>query len=444
MKSRLGWTVATRWKKDLTKGQALRLAVVAVLALGVAASAGTAHTAAAALPSGNAAQQWDKIAEDTVVGAGAFQGEGFVYLAYVSKAMDGAVNPGQRNGQNGAAAVTQAAYDVLVNYFPSQQANLSALHDASLAAIPDGPAKRNGIMFGDLAATKVIRERADDGLMTPIATTSPYTPLAPAPGVWRLTPAAYAPAQTPWMANVRPFILDNADHFMPPPPPSLQSQEWVNAFNEVESLGAVNSATRTQLETDTALFYAANVNRQFNLLARTIATNESLDVPQTARLLAEVNEVGADAMISMMAAKYAYQLWRPVTAIDPGSVHNDGLGPVPGSDDGNPLTIEVPGWRPLLPTPNHPEYPSAHCTITSAVSEVIAHWMGTDAINIDLQGNANFSATRHFATVQDLVREVENARVWAGLHYRFSTIAGAQLGKEVADYDLDHAFHRGG
>jgi hypothetical protein len=418
--------------------------VVAVLALGVAASAGTAHTAAAALPSGNAAQQWDKIAEDTVVGAGAFQGEGFVYLAYVSKAMDGAVNPGQRNGQNGAAAVTQAAYDVLVNYFPSQQANLSALHDASLAAIPDGPAKRNGIMFGDLAATKVIRERADDGLMTPIATTSPYTPLAPAPGVWRLTPAAYAPAQTPWMANVRPFILDNADHFMPPPPPSLQSQEWVNAFNEVESLGAVNSATRTQLETDTALFYAANVNRQFNLLARTIATNESLDVPQTARLLAEVNEVGADAMISMMAAKYAYQLWRPVTAIDPGSVHNDGLGPVPGSDDGNPLTIEVPGWRPLLPTPNHPEYPSAHCTITSAVSEVIAHWMGTDAINIDLQGNANFSATRHFATVQDLVREVENARVWAGLHYRFSTIAGAQLGKEVADYDLDHAFHRGG
>jgi hypothetical protein len=444
MKSRLDWTVATRWKKGLTEGRALRLAVFGVLALGVAASAGTAHTAAAALPSGNAAQQWDKIAEDTVVGAGAFQGEGFVYLAYVSKAMDGAVNPGQRNGQNADAAVTQAAYDVLVNYFPSQQANLSALHDAALAAIPDGAAKRNGIMYGDLAAAKVIRGRMNDGLMTPIATTSPYTPLAPAPGLWRLTPAAYAPAQTPWMANVRPFILDNADHFMPPPPPSLQSQEWVNAFNEVESLGAVNSATRTQPETDTALFYAANVNRQFNLLARTIATNENLDVPQTARLLAEVNEVGADAMISMMAAKYHYQLWRPVTAIDPGSVHNDGLGPVPGSDDGNPLTIEVPGWRPLLPTPNHPEYPSAHCTITSAVSEVIAHWMGTDAINIDLQGNANFSATRHFATVQDLVTEVENARVWAGLHYRFSTIAGAQLGKEVADYDLAHAFHRGG
>lgn len=418
----------------------LLVAAVVAAALALGASSGWAVT----LPAGNAAQQWDKIAEDTVVGAGAFQGEGFVYLAYVSKAMDGAVNPGQRNGQNSDAAVTQAAYDILVNYFPSQQANLSALHDAALAAIPDGPAKRNGIMYGDLAAAKVIRDRTSDGLMTPIATTSPYTPLAPGPGVWRLTPAAYAPAQTPWMAGVRPFILDNADHFMPPPPPSLQSQEWVNAFNEVESLGAVNSATRTQPETDTALFYAANVNRQFNLLARNIATNENLDVPQTARLLAEVNEVGADAMISMMAAKYRYQLWRPVTAIDPGSVHNDGLGPVPGYEDGNPLTVEVPGWRPLLPTPNHPEYPSAHCTITSAVSQVIAHWMGTDAINIDLQGNANFSATRHFTTVQDLVTQVENARVWAGLHYRFSTIAGAQLGKEVAHYDLAHAFNNDG
>jgi hypothetical protein len=296
-------------------------------------------------------------------------------------------------------------------------------------------------MFGDLAAAKVISERANDGLMTPVATTSSYTPLAPGPGVWRRTPAAYAAAQTPWMAGVRPFILDNADHFMPAPPPSLQSQEWVDAFNEVKSLGAVNSLTRTQPETDTALFYAANVNRQFNLLARTIATNENLDVPQTARLLAEVNEVGADAMISMMAAKYRYQLWRPVTAIDPGSVTNDGLGPVPGFADGNPLTVEQPGWRPLLATPNHPEYPSAHCTITSAISQVIAHWMGTDAINIDLVGNANFSATRHFATVQDLVTEVENARVWAGLHYRFSTIAGAQLGKEVANYDLTHAFN---
>ena len=418
----------------------LVVAAVAAAALTLGASTGRAVS----LPPGNTAQQWDKIAEDTVVGSGAFQGESFIYLAYVSKAMDRAVNPGNRNGQSPDAAAAQAAYDILSYYFPSQAANLSALHDASLATVPDGAAKRNGIMFGDLAAAKVIRERAGDGLMTPIATTSPYTPLAPGPGVWRRTPP-YAPAQTPWMADVRPFILDSADHFMPPPPPSLQSQEWVDAYNEVESLGAANSATRTPDQTATARFYAANVPRQFNLLARTIATDENLDVPQTARLLAEVNEVGADAMISMMAAKYRYQFWRPITAIDPGSVTNDGLGPVPGFGDGNPLTIEQPGWTPLLsPTPNHPEYPSAHCTITSAVAEVIAHWMGTDAINIDLVGNATFNAVRHFATAQDLRTEVANARIWAGLHYRFSTLAGLDLGQAVADYDLDHAFNTGG
>jgi len=398
---------------------------------------------AVTLPAGNAAQQWDKIAEDTVVGAGALQSEGFVYLAYVSAAMDGAVNPGVRNGQSPDAAVAQSAYDVLVHYFPAQEANLSALHDAALAAIPDGAAKRNGVMFGDLAAAKLLRERANDGLTTPIATTSPYTPLAPAAGVWRLTPPAYAPAQTPWLGHVRPFILDSADHFMPAPPPSLQSQEWVDAFNEVKSLGAANSQTRTPEQTATAQFFLANTPRQYNLLVRTIATNENLDVPQTVRLVAMVNEVGADAMISMMRAKYTFQFWRPITAIDPGSADNDGLGPVPGFADGNPLTVEQPGWTPLLTTPNHPEYPSAHCTLTSAIGEVIARFMGTDAINIDLVGNANFSATRHYATVQDLRTEVANARVWGGLHYRFSTVAGLQLGKEVADYDLDHAFQSG-
>lgn len=409
-------------------------------ALTLGAGSGRAVT----LPAGNAAQQWDKIAEDTIVGSGAFQGEAFVYLAYVSQAMDRAVNPGRRNGQNADAAVAQASYDVLVQYFPAQAANLSALHDAALVAIPDGAAKRNGIMYGDLAAARIIRDRANDGLMAPIATTSPYSPLDPAAGVWRRTPSAYAAAQTPWMADVRPFVLESPGQFMPPPPPSLQSQEWVDAYNEVESLGAINSATRTAPQTATAQFFAANVNRQFNLLARTIATNENLDVPQTARLLAMVNEVGADAMISMMHAKYRFQFWRPVTAIDPGSVTNDGLGPMPGFGDGNPLTMEQPGWRPLLPTPNHPEYPSAHCTITSAIGEVIARFMGTDAINIDLQGNAGFNATRHYATVQDLRTEVQNARVWAGLHYRFSTVAGSDLGKEVADYDLDHAFNVGG
>jgi hypothetical protein len=422
----------------------MRLRALIVVAAIAMLGAQTSH--AATLPSGNAAQQWNKIAEDAAVGSGAFQGEAFVYLAYVSAAMDRAVNPGERNGQSADAAVAQAAYDVLLHYFPLQAANLSDLHDLSLANVPDGAAKRNGVKVGDLAADKILRERADDGLVTPIAGTSLFPTLPFGPGVYRRTPSptGYAAPQTPWMATMRPFVLQSADQFRPAPPPSLQSQEWVDAFNEVKSVGASDSTTRTSDQTATARFWAANVPRQYEGLARSISTRMSLDVPESARWFAMVNEVLADAALTFMDAKYHYLFWRPVTAIDPASVTNDGYGMVPGPDDGNPLTDGQPGWRPLLTTPNHPEYPSAHSTVTAAMMEVVTRFMGTDQIEIDVQGNAAFNATRHFATPDDLLAEVRNARIWAGLHYRFSTVAGASLGKAVADYDLAHAFSTGG
>jgi hypothetical protein len=153
-----------------------------------------------------------------------------------------------------------------------------------------------------------------------------------------------------------------------------------------------------------------------------------------------MNEVAADAMIAMMDAKYHHLFWRPVTAIDPTSVTNDGFGPTPGFDDGNLATLEQPGWRPLVTTPNHPEYPSAHATVSSAIIEVVARFLGTDALDVDLQGTPSFTVTRHYATADALRAEVADARVWAGVHYRFSASAGATLGREVADYDLSHGF----
>ena len=152
------------------------------------------------------------------------------------------------------------------------------------------------------------------------------------------------------------------------------------------------------------------------------------------------NEVGADAMIAMLNAKYHFLFWRPVTAIDPTSVTSDGFGPAPGFDDGNPATVEQAGWRPLVATPNHPEYPSAHSTISSAIAEVLTRFLGTDAIDVDVQGTPSFTVTRHFATADDLRAEVNDARVWGGVHYRFSVQAGSALGREVADYDLSHGF----
>jgi hypothetical protein len=428
----------------------LALVLVAAAAIGVLAcavlvgGAGTATAQGAVLPPGNAVQQWDKIAEDTVVGSGAFQNEGLIYMAYVSRAMYRAVSPGERRGQSPDAAVVEAAYTTLSHYFPAQAATLDALHTEALAAIPDSQAKIVGMRYGALAAAKEIAERDGDGLHTPIASTSSFPTLQPGPGVWRLTPSLYLPPQTPWVANVRPFILDSAAQFLPPPPPSLQSQQWVDAFNEIEVHGS--NANPNTAETTTAKFWTANVIRQYNRVARDLATAKNSDLVETARLMAMVNIVGADAQISVMYAKYHYLFWRPVTAIDPTSVTNDGFGPLLGFDDGNPATAEQPGWRPLITTPNHPEYPAAHGSITSAEAEVFSNFLGTDAIDLDIHGfdpaglAGNLDATHHFDTAAELRAQIVNARVWGGMHYRFSGLAGVNLGREVAQYDLAHAF----
>ena len=415
------------------------LVAALVILTAVVAGAGV-RDASAVLPPGNTAQQWDKIAEDTVVASGAFQNEGFIYMAYVTNAMYRAISPGERKGQDADAALVEAAYTTLSHYFPAQAATLDALHTEALAAIPDSQAKVVGMRYGALAAAKEIAERDGDGLQTPIASTSSFPTLAPGPGVWRLTPSAYAAPQTPWVGNVRPFILQSADQFLPAPPPSLQSQQWADAFNEVKQNGSNTNPNVTQR--NTAFFWTANVIRQYNGLARDLTSAKSMDLVQSARLFAMVDTIGIDAGISCMYAKYHYLFWRPVTAIDPTSVTNDGFGPTLGYNDGNPATVEQPGWRPLIATPNHPEYPSAHGCVSGAEAQVFANVLGTDDINLDIRGfdpagsAGNLNAVHHFATVNDLLAENANARVWAGLHYRFATTAGQKLGTEVAQYDL--------
>jgi hypothetical protein len=451
-----------------------RQVTAALLAAGIAlaicpaitASAGTTRTAAAALPPGNTVAQWNKIAEDTVVGSGAFQNEGLIYMAYTSAAaynavvaIEGGYTPllgSTLTAPAGASvdcAVVEAAYQTLHYYFstfPALVATLDADHAEALANLggctSDGGA---GTSVGSAAASEVIYDRTTgpnpDGRMTPIGTTSPFPTLTPGPGVWRLTPPFAAP-QTPWVANVRPFILGSAAQVLPDPPPSLSSSTWVEAFNQIKTYGAADSTARTQEQTDIAKFWSANVIRQENQVVRAIAAARGLDLLQTARLAAMVNVVGADAQISVMYAKYHYLFWRPVTAIDPTSVTADGYGPVPGFDDGNPATVEQAGWRPLLTTPNHPEYPCAHCSISSATAEVYSTFLGTNRINLDVHGfdaagpPGNLDAVRHFDMPNDLRNEVIYARLWAGLHYHFSGVAGIVLGRNVAKYDLRQAF----
>ena len=449
---------------------AASMGALCALVLAVVASASMAQGARATLPAGNTVVQWNKIAEDTVVGSGAFQNEGLIYVSYESAAVYNAVVAIQGGyepllgstltasaGASVDCAVVEAAYQTLRYYFstfPALAATLDADHTDALANLggctSDGGA---GTSVGSAAANEVIYDRTTgpnpDGRMTPIGTTSTFPTLPPGPGVWRRTPPFAAP-QTPWVGNVRPFVLGSGDQFLPDPPPSLGSHEWFDAFNQIKAFGAVNSSVRTADETAVAEFWSANVIRQENMTLREIAAAGGLDLLQTARLAAMVNVVAADAQISVHYAKYHYLFWRPVTAIngslDPTAVTTDGFGPVPGFDDGNPATVEQAGWRPLLTTPNHPEYPCAHCSLSSATAEVYSTFMRTNMINIDVHGfdaagpPGNLNAVRHFGMPNNLRSEVIYARLWAGLHYHFSGVAGIVLGRKVAKYDLRHAF----
>ena len=440
----------TQFKKILILHSLISLVLVAF-----------ASDAVATLPPGNTVQQWNKIAEDTVVGSGAFQPEGFLYMAYVTPAVYDAVVAIEGGfepygppttappGASVDCAVVEAAYRTLRYYFssfPGLVANLDAYYAEALSnlggCIADGGA---GTLVGQTAATDIIELRTDDGRMTPINVTSSFLTLPPGPGVWRLTPP-FALPQTPWIGNVRPFVLQSLDQYRPDPPPSLQSGEWVEAFNQIKTYGALNGSARTEEQTFIAKFWSANVVRQYNRAVRDVTDAHSLGLVETARLAAMVNVIGAESLMSTFNAKYHYLFWRPVTVIDPTAVIADGFGPVPGFDDGNAATVEQTGWRPLLTTPNHPEYPSAHGTITSAVAEVLTTVLGTNQINLDLHGfdpnglPGNLDAVRHFDMANDLRQEIIDARLWAGLHYRSSTVAGVVLGRQVANFDLRHAF----
>ncbi len=408
----------------------------------------------------NMVSQWNTIAENTVVGAGAQQLEGFLYLGYVQLAVYDAVVAIEGGyepygppieapaGASTEAAVVQAAYETLAWAIPGSVGALDTARTASLATIADGASKSDGLEVGHDAANGIITLRTNDGRQTPIATTSPIEPAPPGPGVWRLTPTAFLAPHTPWMTDVTPFVVSSGDRYLPPPPPALSSDQWVADRAEIFALGRDSSQLRTGDQTATARFYTANANRQYNRMGRDLAATRSLGLLETARLMAMIDVVAADAGISVLTAKYHYLFWRPVTAIDPTAVKpgGDGFGPVPGYDDGNPATVEEVGWRPLLTTPNHPEYPAAHGTVTSAMAEVLTTYLGTNAIEVDVRGfdasgaAGNLDAVHHFARANDLRAEVINARLWGGLHYRTSSEAGVALGRSVAKYDLKHAF----
>lgn len=430
----------------------IALAAIACAGLTVGISGSGASSAAqnAAKLSAETAIDWNKIAVNTVLSSSLsptkFQIEGLVYMSYVQAAEYNAVTAISGRyvpynstltatpGASPRAAVAAAAYTTLAYYFPTLAPSLVSTYtdylNVTLAQLPE-KAKLAGVGVGTAAASQLIVSRFGDGRNAPVATAFGVAPQPPGTWVFAPPPSAQS-AQTPWVANMKPFMLTSADQFRSPAPPAIGSPEYAAGLNEVETMGGATSSARTPAQTATAQFWNANTVNQYNQVLRDVATNHGFDLLDTVRLLAMGDMVGADAGIACMDSKYHYLLWRPITAI-----RNADL-------DNNSATTPNATWSPLLTTPNHPEYPSAHGCVSSAITQVLASVLKSQTINIDVPGatggGTTLTTTQHFNTAQDLLQNVADARVWAGLHYRFSTTAGVNLGAQVSQYDLQHNF----
>jgi hypothetical protein len=381
-----------------------------------------------------AVPEWSLIAQNSVVVVGQkFPGEAAVYMGIVHAAIYDAavavsgryrpyrVSPSVPPGASLDAAVATAAHRVLVELFPAQQAALDNAYAASLAGIPDGPPKAHGIDVGEQVGAGFLDLPAIGGLNA----TVPYVQPPPGPGVYEPTASA-APLGTR-LPQVAPLALDWASQFRPDGPSPLGSREYTADLREVKRVGRLDSTVRTVAQTQTALFWTDHDIPQWNRNLVRLAADRGLSPVQTARLLAMAHVAGSDAMIACFDAKYHYLSWRPIHAI-----HR-------ADTDGNPHTEADSTWQPLRPTPNHPEYPSAHACHTTAITVALERFFGTHALSFSLDSLAT-GQTRHYDRLKDVVREVNDARVWAGFHFRSSDEEGSRLGRQVGRFVVRNFF----
>jgi hypothetical protein len=312
---------------------------------------------------------------------------------------------------------------VLVTYSPYAQATLDAAYAASLAQLPDGQAKDRGVAFGTRAAEHLIELRANDGRDAPIMFTKP-----PAPGVWRPTPPAFLPMSAPQLGFVTPLLVRSATQFAPPDPPKLTSARYTRDFNEVKAFGSSGSTERTAAQTDTATFFSGNGLVQYNAALRDQVTVRELDIVEAARMFAAVDMNVADAVISVWYAKYVHGFWRPVTAINLADT------------DGNPATVADPTWTSLLPAPAYPEYPSGYNVVNSAVTHSLENLFHTRHLQLTLISTAVPGVRRNYDSGRVLRRDVVNARMWNGFHFRFANTAARDMGRRLSRWTLDRYF----
>lgn len=320
-------------------------------------------------------------------------------------------------GASAEAAAIAAAHGVLKHYLSGSASALDTARTNSLAAIPDGSAKDAGITVGEAAAAAMIAARTND--VSPVPEF--YLPTSTAPGAWQLTPSCSSSGGTlvHWR-DLAPFGIASAADFVAPPPPALTSTEYAKNLNEVKRVGSKNSTDRPQDRADVARFYGGSSPAYvMSLAARQIATAQGRSMLHSARALALINMAISDAAVASFATKYQQTLWRPETAI-----HYADL-------DGNSNTEADATWEPYIAAPCFPGYTSNHASLSSSGAEVLRRIYGAGEHSI-VMTNPNFpTITFAYSAFHQITADIDDARVYGGIHFRFDQDAGSVLGREV-------------
>jgi PAP2 superfamily protein len=324
-------------------------------------------------------------------------------------------------GASADAAAIQAAYRVLRTYFPTSGSTLDGERATSLAAIPDGQAKNDGISTGEAAALAMIALRANDG-SSPAQVKIPGPPV---PGEWQATPSCPSPTGIAvglffqWQ-NVTPFGIPSASNFLLDPPPALRSERYAKAYNEVMTVGSFDSTERPQDRADVVLFYAvSSPTLVFNQAAQQVAQQQGRSMSENARALALVNMAISDSLVASFLNKYHYNFWRPETAIHAGDT------------DGNPKTDANPSFVPFITTPCFPSYPSNHGSGSGGGAEILRRVYGEAGHSITLTNPAVTNIVLQYTSFKQITDDISDARVYGGIHFRTDQVAGARLGRAI-------------
>lgn len=345
------------------------------------------------------------------------------------------VKPNAPGNASQRAAAIQAAYVILVDLFPTQKATLDGKRSASLTALGsvEKPNSINaGIAWGQTVADAIWAWRLTDGFAPappPFVGVLGILTSPTAIGVWRPTPTANLPGAGPQFASMTPWALLRPSQFRPAPPLALTSAEYAADVNETKQWGTSGVSPRSPDQTDLVFFWAGNTPLYWNRIASQLSAERKLTLTENAHLFALLNISMADAGIACWDAKYRYVYWRPITAIRNADIDN------------NPATDVDPLWTPLLDattgTPNHPEYPSGHSTVSGAAAVILAAEFG-DNTPFDVTSETG-PGTRSFANFLAATSEIADARVFGGIHFRTACIRGNAVGRAVAGYISAHA-----